>query len=117
MVNIVRTRKPTPKPAPKSARTGSSSRVAFDDLGNAVWQWSPDDPLPARLDGSALSLADELPPPSASVTLRRVSPAQGYNPYESGLLDKTPGPARKRDLRELSKWIEQQRQTAPKPKA
>ena len=36
----------------------------------------------------------------------------GYNPYESGVLAKK-GPPRKRDLRELSKWMEAKRKAKP----
>ena len=40
----------------------------------------------------------------------------GYNPYESGVLAKkgqSKSPGKKRDLRELSKWMEAKRNAKP----
>ncbi|MCX7056637.1 MAG: hypothetical protein NTZ79_05420 [Proteobacteria bacterium] len=39
----------------------------------------------------------------------KIAAKGGNNPYESGLVKKT-APAVKRDLRELSRWIEERRQ-------
>jgi len=88
-----------------------SGRVDHDERGNAVWKWADEEPL-ARID--SLQLAD-----GGGVTTEAsdklgheitVVPAKGgYNPYESGLVKKTDA-SRKRDLRTLSKWIEERRQ-------
>ena len=112
MVDTIKMRKPNFA----AGRTNPSGRVAHDDRGNAVWQWGKDDPLRAALESSGLSLADEEPPASPLVTLKRVNAVKGYNPYESGLLDKPQAPPRKRNLRELSKWIEQQNAEPKNPK-
>jgi hypothetical protein len=106
VVDTVKMRRP---PIPAALAT-PSGRVARDERGNAVWKWSADDPRHAGLELAGLSLDDEPPPPAANVTLRRVATVKGYNPYESGLLDKPKSPPRKRDLRALSQWIEQRRQ-------
>jgi hypothetical protein len=97
----------------RPTRVDSSGQIAHDHRGDPIWQWSKDDPLRRGLDGSGLSLADEQPPPAANVKLG--SPVKSYNPYESGLLDKSKEPPRKRDLRELSKWITKRKQQGPDP--
>lgn len=110
MVDTIKMRRPNFS----VVRSTPSGRVAHDDRGNAVWQWAKDDRLRVALENPGLSLADEEPPPSSLVTLKRVNAVKGYNPYESGLLDKAQAPPRKRDLRELSKWLERQKQTTHK---
>jgi hypothetical protein len=93
--------------------------IAFDDRGNAIYAWNDD-----RLveDGEAgerararalahpgLSLVDDEPPMNAPIRSNPKGLRQGYNPYESGLLAKKQQRTRKRDLRELSKWMEMKR--------
>ncbi len=86
-----------------------SGRVARDDRGNAVWKWAGhEEELPVDLEMPTLSLADEPPLPLGGVRLNKVATRSGYNPYESGLIPKK-APRKKRDLRELSRWIEQQK--------
>lgn len=97
------------------ARLKSAGResIAFDDLGNAVWQFAPDEETgvdtaarPVRtLDHPALSIVEEEPPPSEIIRTNLKGLQTGYNPYDSGQLARKA--ARKaRDLRELSRWIE-----------
>ena len=62
------------------------------------------------LESSGLSLVDDGMPASTDLAPRDCR--CGYNPYESGVLDRSKTPARKRDLRELSKWIEAKRRAA-----
>jgi hypothetical protein len=90
-------------------------QIAFDDRGNAIYSWN-DDRLSedseagerARrqaLDHPGLSMVDDEPQTNAPIRNNTKGLRLGYNPYESGLLAKRPV-AKRRDLRELSKWVE-----------
>ncbi len=89
--------------------------IAFDDRGNAVYEWSDqrleedsDDGERARrraLSHPGLSIVEDDPNPNEPIRTNPKGLRIGYNPYESGLLKKK-GSKTKRDLRELSKWIE-----------
>lgn len=94
-------------------KTGNRNNVAFDELGNAVWQFAPEEEAgceaPGRsmrnLDHPALSIVDDEPPASETIRTNMKGLQTGYNPYDSGQLARKA--ARKpRDMRELSKWIE-----------
>ena len=97
-------RKPGFAPVEDSSPSG---RVRRDDRGNAVWEWARNGQTEERLAHAGLAIADEAPPVSGNVVINRVAARSGYNPYQSGLIDRN-GKARppKRDLRQLSKWIE-----------
>ena len=93
-------------------------KVGFDERGNAIYQWS-DDRLDQdgdtaerlrdkALDHVGLAIADEEAPLSAPIRANPKGTRIGYNPYESGLLTRKE-PKRKRDLHELSKWIDAKR--------
>ena len=99
-------------------------QIAFDDRGNAVYSWSEhltedgEDSERARrnaLDHPGLSMLDEEPPHNAPIRNNRNGARIGYNPYESGLLARKAAPNRKRDLRELSKWLEMKRKLGERP--
>ena len=93
------------RPEFASEADNPTGRVAHDERGNAVWKWSRDlEVLPFQFDASTLTVADDAPSPVGNVTVNKVAVKSGYNPYESGLILKKR--AKKRDLKELSRWIE-----------
>ncbi len=86
-----------------------TGRVTHDDRGNAVWEFRPDAPDVATLDAPGVRILDAAP--TVGRGARHGQPARpesGYDPYESGPVDQT-GFRRRRDLRALSHWIEQQK--------
>ena len=94
--------------------TAPSGHVAHDDRGNAIWQWSEEvlHQEPARYAAN-FEISDQSDD-SRLVTTgsgqhMQVSAKGGYNPYESGFVMGAEAP-RKRDLKALSKWIEERRQ-------
>src|SRR5450759_1907749 len=125
------------KPAAKAGATGAGSarppsgdaraepkrtgRVQFDDRGNAIWEWAIATGAFGRevsterlqkLEHPALSLAEDAPTPCDHVKANPQGTVKGYNPYDSGKLDKKPEPARKKDLQRLSEWLKLKKQAA-----
>ncbi len=98
-------------------------KIAFDDRGNAVYEWSTDSlaadgELGERARNKALkhhglSLVDDEPPQNAPIQQNSKGLRVGYNPYESGLLANKDR-KRKTDLRELSKWVDLKRKLEKK---
>jgi hypothetical protein len=90
-------------------------RIAFDVRGNAVYEWSADnltlegeEGVRARrkaLDHPGLAVAEEEQKSNAAIQNNAKGLRLGYNPYESGLLPRKTV-AKKKDLRELSRWLE-----------
>src|SRR5688500_12989323 len=100
---------------PRAQQPERPGQIALDERGNAVFEWQ-DGRLTA--DGEAgerardkalahpgLAIVDEEAPANAPIRSNPKGLRIGYNPYESGLLAKK-GSRKKRDLRELSKWME-----------
>jgi hypothetical protein len=100
---------------PRVVEPNQPGRIAFDDRGNAVYEWNEDhlseDSEAAErarrkaLDHPGLSMVEEEQRNNAPIQNNAKGLRLGYNPYESGLLPRKPV-AKKRDLRELSKWLE-----------
>jgi hypothetical protein len=97
----------------KSAEAKKTGRVQFDERGNAIWEWSIATGAFGRevstqrlqkLEHPALSLADDAPTPFEQVKANPLGTVKGYNPYDSGKLDKKEVP-RKKDLKKLSDWL------------
>lgn len=102
----------------QSQPTKAPGQIAFDDRGNAVYAWNDEllsedseDAERARRNAlyhPGLSVVEDEPRSDAPVQLNPKGLRLGYNPYESGLLAKKER-KKKRDLRELSKWVEMKR--------
>jgi hypothetical protein len=102
----------------------TSGRVKFDDRGNAIWEWAlktgvfgleASTSRLKKLEHPALSLEEDTPPPSPLVKPNPKGVAQGYSPYDSGVLAKSksgPPPPRKKDLRRLSEWFQLRKQAS-----
>jgi hypothetical protein len=107
-----------PRTVEKTKQDDKAGKVAFDERGNAVFEWSTDtlaedgesgDRARSKaLDYHGLSLIDDEPPKNSPIQQNPKGLRVGYNPYESGMLPKKER-KKKTDLRELSKWVEQKR--------
>jgi len=70
------------------------------------------------LENTSLTLAEESPPPLTATATVKQNPkgvAQGYSPYDSGVLVKAEAP-RKKDLKRLSEWLALRKQASAKKK-
>jgi len=130
---------PPPRGTPEEERQSEkqpdrrSGRVAFDERGNAVWEWSMSTGIFARnvdtkrlkkLEANDLKLADEAaaaPTPKEAARPNPTKPAGGFDPYNSagpaprrGIGTK-PAAAKPKDLRRLGSWIELQKTMGKKP--
>lgn len=107
------------KPGPT---TGQPGQISFDERGNAVYAWK-DDYLSE--DGAAgerarnkalahpgLAIVEDETPANAPIRSNPKGLRVGYNPYESGVLARK-GTGKKRDLRQLSKWMEAKKNSKP----
>lgn len=114
--------KPKPEgsgePAPKAG--DGPGHLKEDDRGNITWQWANDALLQDDTFGAVQRMRALVDPALDVVEDPRASDpfhnpqglAKGYDPYDSGALGKKRY-RRKKNLRELSKWIEQRRKSRP----
>jgi hypothetical protein len=107
-------RKPPAQPGAKV--DDEPGRLERDDRGNVTWQWSDDSELQAddtlgaaqrlrALVDPRLGIKEEEESPLSPMQINNKGLKQGYNPYNSGALGKETW-KKKKNLRELSKWIE-----------
>lgn len=93
----------------------------LDERGNTRDQWN-DQNLHLEdesvrllaLHNPHLAIVEESPANGSPVRNNPAGLRIGYDPYESGLLTRLPR-RRKRDLRELSRWMEMKRRIGPTP--
>ena len=107
---------------PRVQEPGQPGQIAFDDRGNAIYQWQ-DETLTQEgeagerarnqaLAHPGLAIVDDEAPVNAPIRSNPKGLRVGYNPYESGLLARK-GQKKKPDLRKLSKWMEAKRKAKP----
>lgn len=120
--------KPRGKPAgqvPAAEPKGSEpGRLGLDDRGNVTWEWQDDGDLLADdtlgeaervrvLVDPRLAVKDEPDDPGNPTQGNTKGLKSGYNPYNSGALGKQSW-KKKKNLKELSKWIELRKKMAAK---
>jgi hypothetical protein len=100
-----------------SQRGKSPGRLGVDDKGNVSWEWADDDALHADDTLGLVARFDALVDPTLKLAEEQTAGdtqqlqsnpkglKKGYDPYDSGALGKQDW-KKKKDLRELSKWIE-----------
>lgn len=120
--------KPGDKPDPKAPKPDDKSsepgRLGVDDRGNVTWEWKDERDLLAEDTLGAAERVRALVDPRLDVVEEEEDPANslaanpkrlktGYNPYNSGALGKQSW-KKKKNLKELSKWIELRKRVADK---
>jgi hypothetical protein len=110
------TQKPRGKAPVSPSGTSDAGHLGLDDRGNVTWEWTEgDDLLTDDSLGSAerlsalvdpnLQIKDDDDDPMSPIKSNPKGLKKGYNPYNSGALGKQAW-KKKKDLRELSKWVE-----------
>jgi hypothetical protein len=84
-------------------------RIDFDELGNAIWVPSAgatsNDVMRRLLDDPTLAFSSDYSPATEKrIQQNKLGVKKGYDPYDSGLLEKKDR-KKKKDLRQLSAWI------------
>ena len=111
------------RPASATDKT-EGGRLAVDDRGNVTWEWKDEGDLLAddtlgtaeRLSALVdpnLQVADDDDDPMSPIKSNPKGLKKGYNPYNSGVLG-TERRKKKKNLRELSKWVELRKKMAEK---
>lgn len=96
-------------PFPPPSDEDPSGCVMRDERGNAVWQWKDDDTLNRALVDSELSVAEDGLSLTGKLKLNIVGDGPNFDPYAGALAKERKERSRRKDLRELSKWIEMRR--------
>jgi hypothetical protein len=116
--------KPRGKAPAMPSNDNDPGRLGVDDRGNVTWDWTGDEDLLAddtlgnaervrALVDPALKVQDEPDDPLNPVQSNAKGLKSGYNPYNSGALGKQ-SYKKKKNLKELSKWIELRKKMADK---
>jgi hypothetical protein len=117
------TEKPGGKPA-AATKGGDAGHLGLDDRGNVTWEWQDEGDLLADDTLGGAERLRALVDPKLQVTEDEEDPLNpvrsnpkglksGYNPYNSGALGKQ-SYKKKKNLKELSKWIELRKKVAEK---
>lgn len=119
--------KAPPTPPEQSKDSSDAGRLGKDDRGNVTWEWKEEGDLladdevgdaervRALVDPKLEIVEDEDGPDNDPTSVRLEKLKKGYNPYTSGPLGKQSW-KKKKNLRELSEWIELRRKMADKKK-
>jgi hypothetical protein len=116
--------KKTPTSPPEEKGDSGPGKLGTDDRGNVTWEWKnegdllADEPIGAAervrvLLDPGMDIAEDLDAPDSPVSVNPKRLKTGYNPYNSGALGKQSW-KKKKDLHELSKWIELRKRMAEK---
>jgi len=102
--------KPAGKLPEPPERRDEPGRIEVDDRGNMAWQWTDEELLADDTLGAAERIRALVDPKlKVEETPEEINNGKGlktgYNPYQSGALGKQQW-KKKKNLRELSKWIE-----------
>ena len=119
------TEKPRGKAPQAPANDSDAGRLGVDDRGNVTWEWNEEEPDLVADDtlGAAervralvdprLQVKDDDDDPLNPIQSNPKGLKSGYNPYNSGALGKQSW-KKKKNLKELSKWIELRKKIAEK---
>jgi hypothetical protein len=97
----------------EEAHRENTGRIEYDELGNAIWVPfsgpASEETLRRLLDDGTLALTENDTRGSTDrIAQNPGGLKKGYDPYDSGMLVKKQW-KKKKDLRALSKWIEQKK--------
>lgn len=119
-------KKKPPGGAPATpGRVDEPGRLGVDDRGNVTWEWASEvdqlaDDVPGNAErvralvDRAMTVQDETADPLTTLALGAQKGLKtGYDPYDSGELGKQ-GYRKKKNLKELSKWIALRKKMADK---
>jgi hypothetical protein len=98
------------RPDFSTAVSKPSGRVVRDSRGNAVWEWSREsEALEAQLTPADTAVAEVATAEPKKIRVNKAAAKAGYNPYESGLIEKAKR-AQKRKSRAAASASEKQKE-------